>query len=96
VRRAAAHRCVGRVRGRATVSGRADLRAAVLRAGARLGWDEREVVAFAEALVGRPWRRCRRRDLEAVLGAYVALERVVRAKAARRARRMNRAEGTHG
>jgi hypothetical protein len=95
MRRAAAHRCGGRGRGRAAVSRRADLRAAVLRAGARLGWDEREVVAFAEALVGRPWRRCCPRDLEAVLGEYVALARVVRAKAARRARQVNGTEGTY-
>ena len=96
MRRAAAHRCVGRVRGRATVSGRADLRAAVLRAGGRLGWDEGAVIAFAEALVGRPWRRCCPRGLETVLGEYVALVRVVREKAARRAGRRDGAEDTHG
>ncbi|MCC7368848.1 MAG: hypothetical protein IT306_10520 [Chloroflexi bacterium] len=94
MRRAAAHRCVGRGR-RAAVSRHVDLRAAVLRAGKRLGWDEREVVAFAEALVGRPWRRCCRTSLETVLGEYVALAQIIRAKAARRARRMNGAEGTY-
>jgi hypothetical protein len=61
------------------------LRDAVLRAGARLGWDERDVVDFAEALIGRPWRRCRPRDLARVLGEYVTLARVAREKAGRRA-----------
>ena len=93
---AAVHGRVGRGRGRAGGARRAHLREAVLRAGARLGWDEREIVAFAEALVGRPWRHCCPRDLETVFGEYVALARVVRAKAARRAVRMNGAEGTHG
>jgi hypothetical protein len=94
--KAAAHRRVGRGRGRAGGARRARLREAVLRAGGRLGWDEGDVIAFAEALVGRPWRRCCPRDLETVLGEYVALVRVVREKAARRAGRMDGAEDTHG
>ena len=73
-----------RVRVRTVSARRARLREAVLRAGARLGWNEGEVVAFAEALVARPWRRCGGSDLELVLGEYVALARVVRARAERR------------
>ena len=80
-----AHGPVRRERGRAAGARRACLREAVLRAGGRLGWNEREVVAFAEALVGRPWRRCGPLDLEGVLGEYVALARVAREKAERRA-----------
>ncbi len=82
---AVTHVVVLRERGRAAGARRARLREAVLRAGGRLGWNEREVVAFAEALVGRPWRRCGPLDLEAVLGEYVALARIARAKAERRA-----------
>ena len=72
-----------RVRVRSAGARRARLRDAILRAGARLGWNEGEVVAFAEALVARPWRRCGRSDLELVLGEYVALARVVLARAER-------------
>ncbi len=82
---AVTHVVVRRERGRAAGARRARLRDAVLRAGGRLGWNEREVVAFAEALVGRPWRRCGPRQLEAILGEYVALARVGREKAERRA-----------
>ena len=73
-----------RERGRAAGARHARLRDAVLRAGARLGWNEGEVVAFAEALVARPWRRCGGSDLELVLGEYVALARVVQTRAERR------------
>ena len=83
--RAVRHGPVGWGRGRALGARRAGLREAVLRAGSRLGWDEQEVLAFAEALVGRPWRRCGPHHLEAVLGEYVALARVAREKAERRA-----------
>ena len=72
-----------RVRVRTAGARRARLRKAVLRAGARLGWNEGEVVAFAEALVARPWRRCGGSDLELVLGEYVTLAGAVRARAER-------------
>ena len=80
---AVAHSPTRGERGRAAGARRARLRDAVLRAGARLGWNEREVVAFAEALVGRAWRSCGPIDLEAVLGEYVALARVAREKSER-------------
>ena len=96
MREAAAHGRVGRGRGRAGGARRARLREAVLRAGGRLGWDEGDVIAFAEALVGRPWRRCCPRDLETVLGEYGALVRVAHEKAAWRAGRSDGAEDTHG
>ncbi len=65
--------------------GRARLRAAVLRLGARLGWSARDVAAYAEALCGRPWARLGPAELEAVRDEYLALLQVIAAKAARRA-----------
>lgn len=34
------------------------LRAALLRLGGYLGWDERAVIRFCEAITGRSWSRC--------------------------------------
>ena len=65
--------------------GRARLRAAVLRLGARLGWSARDVAAFAEALTGRPWACLGPAELEVVWDEYLALLQVIAAKAARRA-----------
>ena len=58
----------------------ASLRAGVLDLGGRLGWDRARVGAFAGALTGRPWQRCRRAELQSVLLAYAALARRVRAR----------------
>jgi hypothetical protein len=69
----------------APCGGRARLRAAVLRLGARLGWSARDVAAFAEALTDRPWARLESAELEVVRDEYLALLRVIAAKAARRA-----------
>ena len=63
---------------------RARLRLVVLRLGGGLGWGQRDVIAFAEALTSRPWRRCGRTDLEAVRDEFLALRRVIRRKAAQR------------
>jgi len=66
-------------------SRRIRLRAAVLRIGARLGWQPHEVIAFTEALTGRPWRRCGCDEFEVVLEEYLALGRVIQDKARRHA-----------
>jgi hypothetical protein len=58
----------------------APVRAAVLRAGDHLGWRPGEVIALAEALAQRPWRRCGWEDLTAVLDEYLALLEVVAAR----------------
>jgi hypothetical protein len=72
-------------------SRRIRLRAAVLRIGARLGWEPHEAIAFTEALTGCPWRRCGCDEFEAVLEEYLALGRVIQEKARRRkARRQDR------
>ncbi len=63
------------------------LRAGVLRLGGLLGWQPREVIAFAEAVTNRPWRRCGSADFEAVLEEYRSLVRVIHDKADRRAAR---------
>jgi hypothetical protein len=63
--------------------GCARLRAAVLRLGARLGWSARDVAAFAEALCGQPWACLGPAELEAVRDEYLALLRVIAAKAVR-------------
>jgi len=54
-------------------------RAGILRLGALLGWDAPTVARFAEAVTGRPWRRCGRADLQRILAAYAALGRQLRA-----------------
>ena len=55
------------------------LRAGVLELGARLGWDQARVEAFAHAVTGRPWQRCGRAELQNMLLAYAALVQRVRA-----------------
>jgi len=67
---------------------RARLRDAVLRVGGLLGWQPCEVKEFTKALRLRPWRRCRRADLIAVLREYRALAQAIDAKARRRAARV--------
>lgn len=63
---------------------RARLRPRVLRLGGLLGWGPRDVIGFAEALTGRPWRHCGAPDLETVQDEFLALRWVIRRKAARR------------
>ncbi len=67
------------------------LRAAVLRLGGLLGWQPRDVIAFAEAVTNRPWRHCGCADFEAVLEEYRALLRAIHDKAERRAAREEQA-----
>ncbi len=67
------------------------LRAAVLRLGGLLGWQPGEVLAFAEAVTNRPWRRCGCADFEAVLEEYRQLLRAIHDKAERRAAGKERA-----
>ncbi len=62
-------------------------RAKVFQLGAALGWSPEAVIAFTEALTGRPWRECGQAELEVVLQEYRGLVRVIQAKAARRAAR---------
>src|SRR5262245_29780577 len=59
------------------------LRAAVLSAGAVLGWTTAAVIAFGEALTGVPWRRWGCAELEAALDELLGLLCVVRERAAR-------------
>ncbi len=63
---------------------RVRLRAAVLHYGSLLGWQTQEVIAFAEALTGCPWRRCGCDELVAVLDEYLSIMDVIQGKAARR------------
>ena len=63
---------------------RARLRLRVLRLGGLLGWGPRDVIGFAEALTGRPWRRSVASDLETVQDELLALRWVIRRKTARR------------
>ena len=70
---------------------RVRLRAAVLRLGGFLGWQPREVIAFAEAVTNQPWRRCGPADFEAVLEEYSSLLRAIHDKAERRAAGRERA-----
>jgi hypothetical protein len=76
---------------RPSVDERLRLRAAVLRLGSLLGWQSREVIAFAEAITNRPWRRCGSADFEAVLDEYRCLFGAIRDKAERRAARREQA-----
>lgn len=71
---------------------RAELRAAVLRLGGLLGWGSRDVIAFAEAVTDRPWRRCGCAEFERVVEEYWAIGRVIEEKRARR-RELDRVEG---
>jgi hypothetical protein len=63
---------------------RSALEAAVLQAGALLGWRGGAVAAFAEALTGCPWPRCGPAELRLVLDEYRALLAAAAAKLARR------------
>ena len=63
---------------------RGRLRAAVLRLGGLLGWQPDEVIGFAEALTGCPWRRCGCAEFEVVLDEYIGLVHAIHARAARR------------
>lgn len=71
---------------------RGELRTTVLCLGRLLGWDPREVVAFAEAVNDRPWRRCGCAEFERVVEEYWAIGRVIEEKWARR-RELDRVEG---
>ena len=57
------------------------LRAGVLRLGASLGFDTQAVVRFSEAISGQRWRRCRRYDLEQVVGEMAQIGRRMRPRA---------------
>ena len=74
-------------------SDRCARRAAVLRPGARLGWSPREVIAFAEGVAGRPWRRCGDADFRLVLAEYGALATAIAGKRARHATEADHARG---
>ena len=62
---------------------RSRLRAAVLAAGAQLGWPPHDVIRFAEALTGCSWPRCGCAELDAVLGEYESLLDVIATKTGR-------------
>lgn len=74
---------------------RAELRAAVLRLGGLLGWQPRDVIVFAEAVTGRPWRRCGCADFETVIEEYWAIGRVIEEKRTRRESGTTGREGEH-
>lgn len=59
----------------------------VFHLGAMLGWSPDAVIAFSEALTGRPWRACGQVELRLVLWEYRTLVRVIQAKVARRTAR---------
>ena len=63
---------------------RVRLRLTVLRLGGLLGWGQRDIIGFTEALSGRTWRRCGRFDLEEVRDEFLALRWAILRKAARR------------
>lgn len=62
---------------------RVRLRAAVLHYGSLLGWQTPQIIAFAEALTHRPWRRCGCSEFLAVLDEYQSIMDVIQEKAAR-------------
>jgi hypothetical protein len=68
------------------------LRDVVLQLGERLGWEPRDVMAFAEGLTGCPWVRCASVEFAAVLDEYQMLIQAIEAKGAQRAAR----EREHG
>ena len=68
------------------------LRDVVLRTGDSLGWQPRDVMAFAEGLTGCPWVSCGSAEFAAVLDEYQMLIRAIEAKRAQRAAR----EREHG
>jgi len=61
------------------------LRDVVLQLGERLGWEPRDVMAFAEGLTGCPWVRCASVEFAAVLDEYQMLIQAIEAKRTRRA-----------
>ncbi len=65
---------------------RALLRGAVLRLGGMLGWRPAEVIALAEALTGRPWRRLATGDFRLVLEEYAGLVETLEVKASKHQR----------
>ncbi len=67
---------------------RVRLRAGVLRLGGLLGWEPREVISFAEALAGCPWRHFGCAEFEMVLEEYRAIAQALRAKTERRSHRV--------
>ncbi|HZU12200.1 MAG TPA: hypothetical protein VFB58_05110 [Chloroflexota bacterium] len=71
---------------------RAELRTTVLCLGRLLGWGSRDVIAFAEAVTDRPWRRCGCAEFERVVEEYWAIGRVIEEKRARQ-RELDRIEG---
>ena len=71
------------------------LRNVVLQLGERLGWERRDVMAFAEGLTGCPWVRCGSVEFAAVLNEYQMLIQAIEAKRTRRAAR-DREHGTAG
>ena len=75
---------------------RVQLRAAVLSAGAALGWTSRTVISFGEALTGVPWRDWGCAELEAALDEFLELLGVVREGAAGRAGRAAATPGPAG
>jgi hypothetical protein len=71
------------IEGGLTHGERVRLRAAVLRAGAALGWPPCAVIACGEALTGVPWRRWGCAELEAALDEFLELLGVVQERARR-------------
>ncbi len=67
---------------------RVRLRAGVLRLGGLLGWEPREVISFAEAVVGCPWRHFGCAEFEMVLEEYRASAEALRAKTEGRTHRV--------
>lgn len=74
-------------------SSRCALRSDVLRLGGLLGWSPGDVIAFAEGVTGRPWRRCGAADFHQVLAEYHALAAVIARKRARHERSVPHASG---
>ena len=62
---------------------RVRLRAGVLRLGGMLGWEPREVISFAEAVAGCPWRHFGSAEFEMVLEEYRTIAHALRAKTKR-------------
>ncbi len=61
------------------------LRHVVLQLGERLGWEPRDVMAFAEGLTGCPWAFCGSVEFAAVLDEYQMLIQAIEAKRTRQA-----------
>ena len=49
---------------------RAALRDGVLACGRQMGWPTRTTIAFTERVARRPWKRCTRAELSAVLREF--------------------------